>query len=371
VFPYPFVEFTMDWERGIVPLEGSFQSEPVNLNKPLDFENLKGKVVLITGGASGFGAAVARKAASNGANIVVGDVNNKLGTELIASLRQTTGNDHHHFIPCNVTSWSSQASFFKQAAGVAPHGGIDIVIANAGISDAKEGAIFENPPDYSKMDNPTEPGITRTLDINLRAVFYTTHLALSYLTSNPGSSSCAVKAKPFVRDRQLILVSSMAGLLPLPMLASYAAAKHGVVGLFRSLRATAARIHGIRVNMINPYFAATTMLGTSGEAIMAGSDMARVDDVVDVMIRFIVDQDIVGRGLVVAPGATDEQTKIVGLEHGGPVWDVYADDFGMSDVFVRRIIALTNLRVKAKGWSGLISDLVVALTKPIMKMLKG
>jgi NAD(P)-dependent dehydrogenase (short-subunit alcohol dehydrogenase family) len=189
--------------------------------------------------------------------MIIGDINHQQGTELVARMRQSTGNANHHFVALDVTSWSSQALFFREAARLSPHGGIDTVMANAGIADAEEQILFEEAPDYSQLDGPPPPKL-RTYDTNLTGVLYTAHLALSYLSRNPGSQKCTPAAhtpgggggQP--RDRHLLLVASIAGLAGLPGQPLYAAAKHGVVGLFRTLRITSPVKLGVRVNMINP-----------------------------------------------------------------------------------------------------------------------
>lgn len=238
---------------GTIPYGSSvIYSDAIDISQTIDYSNIKGKTILITGGASGFGAACFREWATHGANVIVGDINEKAGTELVAEIRASSNSSHHHFVHLDVTSWSSQASFFKEAAHLSPHGGIDCVMVNAGIADAEESMRFEEPPDYGSMEGtPPVPGM-RTLDINLNGVMYTTHLALAYLSRNPGSEKCAIGCHSGARDRHLILVSSIAGLCPLPSQPIYATAKHGVVGLFRTLRITAPIRHGIRVNMINP-----------------------------------------------------------------------------------------------------------------------
>lgn len=226
-------------------------SNAVDLSLSINYNNIKDKTILITGGASGFGAACFQQWAKHGANVIIGDVNEKAGTELVARIRTETGNPNHHFIHLDVTSWPSQAAFFKQAASLSVHGGIDHVMANAGIANPPEEGAFEDPPDYASMDDPPVPK-HRILDVNLGGVVYTTHLAIAYLSRNPGSSSCNPEEHAAARDRHLILVSSIAGLTGVPGLPYYATAKHGVVGLFRTLRLTAPIKNGIRVNMINP-----------------------------------------------------------------------------------------------------------------------
>jgi len=226
-------------------------SNAVDVSLPINYKNIKNKTILITGGASGFGAACFQLWAKHGANVIIGDVNEKAGTELVAQVRRETGNLNHHFLHLDVTSWPSQAAFFKEAATLSPHGGIDHVMANAGIACPPEEGAFEQPPDYASMDNPPVPK-HRTLDINLGGVVYTAHLAIAYLSRNPGSGKSNPDEHTAARDRHLVLVSSIAGLAGLPSLPYYATAKHGVVGLFRTLRITAAIKNGIRVNMINP-----------------------------------------------------------------------------------------------------------------------
>ena len=226
-------------------------SGPVDVSLPINTDNIRGKTILITGGASGFGAACFREWASHGANVIIGDVNAKAGTEVVDSIRQSTGNQNHHFIHLDVTSWESQVNFFKEAARLSLHGGIDHVMANAGVADAEEQILFEEPPDYSRQDSPKPPRM-RTYDINMTGVLYTTHLALSYLSRNPESQKCSTEQHDGERDRHLLLVASIAGLIGLPGQPLYAAAKHAVVGVFRTLRITTPLKTGVRVNMINP-----------------------------------------------------------------------------------------------------------------------
>lgn len=114
------------------------QSEPIDLDKPYDAANVKGKTIVITGGASGFGAGFVRKWALNGATIVIGDINEELSQKLVAEVRKDTGNEDVHFVHCNVCDWLSQVRFFKEAARLSPHGGIDMVVANAGIAGADD-----------------------------------------------------------------------------------------------------------------------------------------------------------------------------------------------------------------------------------------
>jgi NAD(P)-dependent dehydrogenase (short-subunit alcohol dehydrogenase family) len=124
-------------------------------------------------------------------------------------------------------------------------------MANAGIADPDEQLLFEDPPNYERVENPKPPGL-RTYETNLTGVLYTAHLALSYLSRNPGSEQCSLESNEGKRDRHLLLVASIAGLAGVPGQPLYVAAKHGVVGLFRTLGLTSPMKTGVRVNMINP-----------------------------------------------------------------------------------------------------------------------
>ena len=365
---------TRDNNPGIVSYSSSvITSGPVDLSYSIPYDNLEGRVVLITGGAAGFGAAISSSLAKNSAIVMIGDINVEAGRRTVADLRRLSGTDQHHFIQVDVTDWKSQADFFKQAASLSPHKGIDCVIANAGICDAIEIAKYENPPDYQSMDNPPAPQM-KTLDVNLNGVMYTTTLALSYLSRNPGSSACSLKPDSGARDRHIILVSSIAGLAPLPTVSIYCTAKHGVVGLFRALRITAPINSGIRVNMINPYFVETAIMGSAGALVMAGGAMAKIEDVTMAVTRLVADKSIVGRGLIVGARATSDQVSKAGLEMAGGlkeqgIWDVHAEDFVQSDVFTRRVIAVTNLIAAARGWGGLLADVASKLTAPFRGLI--
>ncbi|EXJ63719.1 hypothetical protein A1O7_00054 [Cladophialophora yegresii CBS 114405] len=356
---------SMSRERGFTPYSSDVvHSGPVDVGQAINLANIRGKTIVITGGASGFGAACSRHWAAHGANIILGDLNHERGTDLIAELRGSTGSQNHQFIPLDVTSWSSQAHFFREAARLSPHGGIDTVMANAGIADADEQRLFEQPPDYysHQLDGPAAPPPPnlRTYETNLTGVLYTAHLGLSYLSRNPGSQKCTPGEHAGPRDRHLLLVASIAGLAGLPGQPLYTAAKHGVVGLFRSLRITSPLTVGVRVNMINPYFVDTPILGPLGALVLAGGAMARLEAVVEASTRLVADQRIIGRALIIASKTSKDHAEAVGLPElqtdDQEIWDCYADDFEQSDLFTRRIIAVTNLVTSARGWVGVLVD---------------
>jgi NAD(P)-dependent dehydrogenase (short-subunit alcohol dehydrogenase family) len=128
------------------------QSKPVDTSEPYDPSWVAGKTIVITGGASGFGEGFSKKWAENGANVIVGDINDARGKALVEDLRKKTGNHNHHFLHCDVTNWQSQVDFFRSAAQLSPSRGIDSVVANAGITDAHP--TFENPTGLDAAEPP-------------------------------------------------------------------------------------------------------------------------------------------------------------------------------------------------------------------------
>jgi len=102
------------------------QSPKLDLSQPYDAHNVKDKVILITGGASGFGAGFVRKWASHGATVIIGDINVKQGDATAREINaQLKGSNKVHFLHVDVTDWQSQVNFFKEAVRLSPHGGLD------------------------------------------------------------------------------------------------------------------------------------------------------------------------------------------------------------------------------------------------------
>jgi NAD(P)-dependent dehydrogenase (short-subunit alcohol dehydrogenase family) len=338
------------------------QSPPVDVDAPYSTAAVRGKVILITGGASGFGAAFARHWARLGATVVVADMDRAKGAAVVAELAQisagsgsgsacgpacgglangTNGSTsspdsshhhhhhHHRYIHCDTTSWDSQVALFKEAARTSPTGGIDAVVPCAGVAE-KAGAL-EHPAALDGEAPPPPPDL-RALTTNLVGVVYTVHLALFWMGegrkaaaaaggTEGGSEGGSEERSP--RDRHILLIGSVASLLGLPGQPLYSASKHGLLGLFRSLRATTTittttttttattagtgqqreqhEEQGIRINMLCPYFIQTPMITRTGRLLLAGGTMGRIEDCVDAATRLVADEGVRGRVLVVGP----------------------------------------------------------------------
>jgi NAD(P)-dependent dehydrogenase (short-subunit alcohol dehydrogenase family) len=109
--------------------------------------------------------------------------------------------------------------------GVAEFGRLDIVVANAGIATVQA------------WDEVTPAVWQDTIDTNLTGVWHTMAATVPHLIGNDGGS--------------IICISSTAGIKGLPFFVPYVAAKHGVVGLAKSMANELAR-HNIRVNTVHP-----------------------------------------------------------------------------------------------------------------------
>ncbi|KAM7205293.1 hypothetical protein V8F33_001124 [Rhypophila sp. PSN 637] len=343
------------------------QSPPIDPTKPYDRSSLHNKTIIITGGSSGFGTAFAKEWASHGAQIIIGDLNDSAGEALVSELNALPGsNKNHHFSHCDVTNWQDQVCLFRLAKKVSPTGIIHGVVAGAGIVETGNlvsGPTFEIPLSKAEDDDdvPPEPRL-KVLGVNITGVMYTVHLALFFLDLERSQSLGTGS-----QDRHILLISSVAGLIPLPGQVEYTVSKHGVLGLFRSLRSTSWR-QGIRVNVINPYFVETPLINDRGVGLLAGGGMAKLEDVVDAATRLMADEKIVGRGLAIGPKVRvvdDPQTGdfrlVQRIEDGQgkekAVWEIYGHDYDQVEVFMWRFVKLVNAFTTVRGWIGILKDL--------------
>ncbi|BCS28062.1 uncharacterized protein APUU_61110S [Aspergillus puulaauensis] len=253
----------------------AYQNSLVDAQRAVDFSQVSGKTVVLTGGSSGLGLCYVRAFVEAGAFVVNGDI--KPPTESFPS-------DRVVYVKCDVAQWEDQVTVFKTARDRSPNGGIDIVIANAGIysPDAFDGITD---------DEPQKP-ITKLLDVNLTGVIYTSKLAGWHFHHQEGQ-----------RDRCLILVTSIMGYIDTQGSSVYSAAKHGVRGLMTCLR----RKGVVRVNCLAPWFIATPILpasfiqSTGAQFQSQGLDFAKTDDAVTAVVRLATDTSINGRTLGVVP----------------------------------------------------------------------
>ncbi|KAI5812132.1 hypothetical protein BZA77DRAFT_286886 [Pyronema omphalodes] len=289
---------------------------------PSQTGNVKGNTIVITGGASGLGEAMVEYFARNGANVIIGDVNSIRGESLAQKLRQETKNPHHHFIPCDVTSWSSQQQFFTTAIQLSPSHTLHTVIANAGV-----GCVGDFTESFPLDDDIPSPDLT-TLDVNLTGVIYTTKLSLHHFRRNQKGE-----------DKHLLFIGSMASFCSSPgVLALYTASKHAVLGWWRSQYLHPGNeSKGVRFNLVCPYFVETGILPTTARVLLAGIPLARMEDVVEAAARLVADRKATGRCLSVMP------------EKAGGIVMVDAADFHATEPFVGRMVMVLNAQGKVEA----------------------
>jgi len=242
-----------------------------------------GKVALITGGGSGIGRATALALANAGASAVIADINDDGGRETVRLIEEA--GSKAAFVHVDVTKRDDLERMVAFAEET--FGGLDIFHNNAGIGTPQP-RFPAAPPDLWE----------RTISVDLWAVI------------------AGVQAvEPAMRRRGggvIVNTASIAGLiahLPDPI---YAAAKHGVVGLTRSLAFLKDEAN-IRVNCVCPGVVDTPMVrGVPGlmseaelkarEAFVATMPLIRPEEIAEAVLEFVLDDSLAGQAMAVTHG---------------------------------------------------------------------
>lgn len=195
---------------------------------------VQGKVALVTGGASGIGAAVAELLAREGASVAVTDIDELRGPELVAGIKKA--GHTALFLHQDVTS---EARWLEVVAEIEKRfGRLDILVSNAGIGIAVPSIVDMSLQDWR-----------RQTAINLDGVFLSVKHCLPAMRRNGGGGS-------------IIMMSSLAGLRGAAGLAGYCATKGGVRLFAKAVAMECASIgDGIRVNSVHPGIIDTPIWG--------------------------------------------------------------------------------------------------------------
>ncbi|CAL5066372.1 unnamed protein product [Urochloa decumbens] len=189
---------------------------------------LEGKVAVVTGGASGIGAATVRLFVKHGARVVIADIQDELGSSLCAEL----GAEAASYVHCDVTREDDVAGAVDHA--VATFGKLDVMFNNAGVI----GALC-----FSIRDSTMED-FERVLSVNLVGPY----LGIKH----------AARVMVPARRGSIISTSSLASAVGGTGPHAYTASKRALVGLTESAAAELGR-HGIRVNCVAPAAVATPL----------------------------------------------------------------------------------------------------------------
>jgi len=220
---------------------------------------LEGVAAIVTGGASGIGAATCRRFADEGARVAVLDVDGASARDLAVAIGAEAT-----FVPADVADAEAMAAAVTAAAEAM--GGLTCLVNNAGTGNV-----------MPLVDYP-DAEWDRLLDVNLRGTFHGLRAALPLLREADGLGN-------------VVNVASVSGLRPTRGEAPYSAAKAAVVSLTRS----AALEYGpeVRVNAVAPGFIATPLTAFAVDdpayagPIAAGTPLGRIgtaDEVADVIV---------------------------------------------------------------------------------------
>jgi NAD(P)-dependent dehydrogenase (short-subunit alcohol dehydrogenase family) len=208
-----------------------------------------GKAALVTGGASGIGAAVAELLAREGASVAVTDIDELGGPEIVAGIRKAGG--EAIFLPQDVTS---EARWIEVVAEVEKrYGRLDILVSNAGIGIAVPSITDMTLEDWRRQNA-----------INLDGVFLSVKHCLPAMRRSGGGS--------------IIMMSSLAGLRGAPGLSAYSASKGGVRLFAKSIAMECASAgDGIRVNSVHPGIIDTPIWGKIPTGAVGRGQNAPID----------------------------------------------------------------------------------------------
>ena len=189
---------------------------------------LKDQSAIVTGAASGFGAAIAERFAAEGARVVVADLNEAQGQ----AVAQRIGGV---FARCDV-SRAEDVQALVQAA-VQAFGRLDIVVNNAGVTHVNKPHL-----------DVTEDEFDRLYRVNVKSLFHMNRAAVPAMRANPGGPSGV-----------FVNVASTTGVRPGPGLCWYSGSKGAVITTSKGLALELAR-ENIRVCVVNPMIGETAML---------------------------------------------------------------------------------------------------------------
>jgi len=208
--------------------------------------------VLITGGASGIGAGIARHWANMGSQVLITDIADVAGTALASEL----GASYGHLDVTSEDEWTQLAQ---------QHDAFHLVFLNAGIST--RGHVFGT-PEAGGVERFSVSEYRRVLAINIDGVVFGVSHLVDQMIDNGGGD--------------IVVTASMAGLFPIEADPIYGLTKHGVIGFVKSL-APVLMTSGVCLSAICPFFVDTPLVDPEAQALIreTGFEILTVDNVVE------------------------------------------------------------------------------------------
>ncbi|MCW2849570.1 MAG: 3-oxoacyl-ACP reductase [Marmoricola sp.] len=184
---------------------------------------LEGKVAVVTGGCSGIGLATVNRFVEEGAKVVIGDIDDQRGHELVGRLG---GSQLATYVHVDVTDKDEVDALFQTAKDT--YGSVDVAFNNAGISPPEDDSIMDTDLDAWR----------RVQEVNLTSVYLCCKAALGHMRAQQSGS--------IINTASFVAVMGAA-----TSQISYSASKGGVLSMSRELGVQFAR-EGIRVNALCP-----------------------------------------------------------------------------------------------------------------------
>jgi 3-hydroxybutyrate dehydrogenase len=223
---------------------------------------LEGKVAIVTGAASGIGYAVVRRFATEGARVVIADLDRQRSEDAAAEIREATGGEVLG-IAMDVTDEESVESGVARV--LREFGAVHILYSNAGVQHIAPVHELDF-REWKKM-----------LAVHLDGAFLTTRACLRHMyTSGEGGS--------------ILYMGSFHSKVASVLKAPYVAAKHGIVGLCRTVAKEGAP-HGVRANVICPGYVRTPLVEKQIPEQAKVLNMSEKDVVEKVMLRDTLDKE--------------------------------------------------------------------------------
>lgn len=234
-------------------------------------DKIKGKVIIVTGGASGLGKEVAFRLAKLGGRVVIVDINDPSGT--VSAIKRENGDAYG--IKGDITLTEEVENIFQQTEKL---GGVDILLNNAGI-------IGERATGESGFVHGKGSAWKKIVAVNLTAAIEMTQYAVAQMRKHR-------------RGGVILNVSSMAAIIPMRDGPVYCATKAGLLHFSKSLTGLE-ETDGIRVVTICPSFTDTPMNAGVIEVVsQITGGFLNIDDVVTGMVELVLDVDQRGTGAV-------------------------------------------------------------------------